>query len=246
MMNQKEFLKLSYLRKTHARFTLIELLVVIAIIAILAGMLLPALGKVKETGQTTYCMNNLRQWVLRFQTYLDDSGDVYPVQTDQTIDDTQWYFWNMILNRHEGIDAGNYHQYTPYLRCPSDIAPRTYLPNKRLPAKTDQSYGYSAYMNQIKKNGTYEFSSWGHVSQRMIRMPSYLCLLTETNYPDFSPHCYQQESNPNKCIPMNRHNMSVNMVFTDGHGENKKLYSFGLYAGTAPGWTRDDKLWKQW
>ena len=60
------------------RFTLVELLVVIAVIAILAGMLLPALNAAREKGRTAACMSNLKQYTLAFQGYTLDFKDYFP------------------------------------------------------------------------------------------------------------------------------------------------------------------------
>src|SRR5881396_2845614 len=74
-------------------FTLIELLVVIGIIAILAGLLLPALAKAKEQGRSTACKSNMHQIVLGMLVYADDSRDYLPWPGDVDRDlDPDWVF----------------------------------------------------------------------------------------------------------------------------------------------------------
>ena len=107
------------LKFQHRFFTLIELLVVIAIIAILAGMLLPALGKVKARGTTVTCMSNQKNCIYALSSYAEDNRDFYPASISKIGSVT--YGWVGILVRGGYLPKGQTNA-SNVVKCPIDVS----------------------------------------------------------------------------------------------------------------------------
>jgi prepilin-type N-terminal cleavage/methylation domain-containing protein/prepilin-type processing-associated H-X9-DG protein len=114
-------------------FTLVELLVAIAIISILAALLLPALGRGKESGRVAACQGNLHQIGLALQLYVDDNKNIMPTLYDRPLTNaaTNLPTIDVVLAPQLGSKQ--------VLRCPSD--------NQRIFEQTGSSYSWNNLVN---------------------------------------------------------------------------------------------------
>ena len=105
-------------------FTLTELLVTISVIAVLAGLLIPAVLKSLDKSRQTTCINHVRQLALGFMLYHGDSNDIFPGCASKRTYGPQpedWIWWQRNRDPRQSAIARYVSQFNPTLfRCPSD------------------------------------------------------------------------------------------------------------------------------
>ena len=153
-------------------FTLIELLVVIAIIAILAGILLPALSRAKAQGQAAACLNNLKQLQTAYLMYVDDHDDWLPPSISRNGANIlgSWVLGNAKLDvTTSNLEAGLLWEYlrsAGIYRCPTD---QSTVQSHKSQRRT-RSYSMNAWLRTKSYNDPYimglDIDFGQHLAQR--------------------------------------------------------------------------------
>jgi prepilin-type N-terminal cleavage/methylation domain-containing protein/prepilin-type processing-associated H-X9-DG protein len=225
-------IRLVRLHQGKRGFTLIELLVVIAIIAILAGMLLPALAKAKIKAQRANCIVNLKQLVLAWSMYADENNGLLPSSAISRPE--AWVLGNMTNSQSTNLDliaqgklfklASSHKSY----RCPADRSSFNGTPKVR-------SYSMNSWMNQKEPIGP-GFSNGTNSLYRMylrssdIRLPSpsQLIVLMDENEDTINDGSFTILPGANGFFlddlpPNRRHGSTYVLAFADGHAEAWQL-----------------------